>query len=341
MIRRACALWGVSALLLAALPAVGAEDLPLLIRSWPVAMSEAVSDSATFGRLRPRGMLQLPSFYVGDIRFSQLSALAWDDDDDILYALSDKGFLFHLRPIFENGALIGVTLLKAVHLTELNGKPLKKLRADSEGLDILNGRNGIKGDAELLVSFERRPRIMRYRPDGKALGELPLPAALAEPSNYHAANEMLESVCADPMLGVLTAPEMPLKNEPVDSTHIFSLSGKSWRYPATKGFGISAMECLGDGRVLVLERSFGHFFGRNAVALKQTTLPATPKSGELLHVTDIATLDLAAGHRIDNFEGLARHKENRFFMISDDNDLFVQRTLLLYVELPAEPAVPQ
>jgi hypothetical protein len=45
------------------------------------------------------------------------------------------------------------------------------------------------------------------------------------------------------------------------------------------------------------------------------------------------TLDAGMGHRVDNFEGLSRHRGNHFFMVSDDNDLFVQQTLLLYFEL--------
>jgi hypothetical protein len=63
-------------------------------------------------------MLQLPNPTVDGMRFSQLSGLAWDDDDGILYAISDKGFLFHLQPMFENDVLMGLKLLKAFHLRE-------------------------------------------------------------------------------------------------------------------------------------------------------------------------------------------------------------------------------
>ncbi len=334
MLSRCLAHAVVGMLLSAAFPAAGAQDLPIELKVRPVALSESLPDGATIGRIRPRGMLELPSFKVSGMRFSQLSGLAWDDDDGVLYAISDKGYLFHLQPTFKDDILVGVTLLKAVWLTELkSGKLLRDRRADSEGLDILHGRNGIKGDAELLVSFERFPRVVRYRPDGKALGELALPAALSDRNAYRDPNEMLEALCVDPNLGVLTAPEMPLKDEPPGSTRIFSLSGKVWRYPTTAGFGISAIECLGEGRVLVLERNFGHLFGRNAVSLKLATLPMTPAPNESVPVTEVVTLDLAKGHQIDNFEGLARHKGNRFFMVSDDNDLLVERTLLLYFEL--------
>jgi hypothetical protein len=47
----------------------------------------------------------------------------------------------------------------------------------------------------------------------------------------------------------------------------------------------------------------------------------------------VTTLDSDQDLHIDNFEGLARHRGNRFFMVSDDNGVFIQRTLLLYFEL--------
>ena len=50
-------------------------------------------------------------------------------------------------------------------------------------------------------------------------------------------------------------------------------------------------------------------------------------------IETVALMDTAQGYQIDNFEGLTRHKGNHFFMVSDNNDLFVQRTLLLYFEL--------
>lgn len=319
-------------LLLAAIPAHSTEDLPRVIKAWPTALSESPSNDGVIGKLRPRGMLQLPSFKIGMLRFSQLSGLAWDDDDQILYVISDKGYLFQLKPAFENETLVGVTLLNAVLLQDLNGKPLKGRRADSEGLDILRGRNGIKGDAELLISFERVPRIVRYATDGKARGELPLPVTLTADA-FRSGNEMLEAVCADPALGVLTAAERPLQDEPTGLTRLFSLSGKNWRYPMPGNASIAAMECLGDSRLLIVERDFGHIFGRNTVSLKLATLPASPSPTEPVAITEIVTLDLAAGHQIDNFEGITRHKGKRFFMVSDDNDLFVQRTLLLYFEI--------
>jgi hypothetical protein len=311
-----------------------ADTRPTRLGTRPVALAENLPNGDRVGRLRILGMLELPNFKIDGRRFSQLSGLAWDDDDGILYALSDKGMLFHLRPVIENEKLVGVDLLKAVPLLEPNSdKPLTGRRADSEGLDILNGRNGRPGDAELVISFERFPRIVRYHPDGHAVSEYLLPAPLHDGKAYRNPNLMLESVCVDDTLGILTAPEAPLKNERPGYTRLFSLTGQSWFYPLTEPNRISSLECLGQRRVLVLERDFGRPFRHITVSLKLTTLPPMPSATEVLTTETVVTLDDNDGFQIDNFEGLARHRENRFFAVSDDNDLFIQRTLLLYFEI--------
>jgi len=325
---------GLIAIAILAMPAGGYADTPTELETRPVALSENIKVGDRIGRIRFLGMLQLPNPTVDGMRFSQLSGLVWDDDDGILYAISDKGFLFHLQPLFENGMLTGLKLLKAYHLREAgSNKPLKGTRADSEGMDILNGRNGHKGDAELIVSFERFPRIVRYRPDGYAISEYPLPAPLNDAKMYQDSNKMLESVCADSKLGILTAPEAPLKGERRGYTHIFSLDGRSWIYPIPAGNRISALECLGNNRVLVLESNFTGLLGRLEVFLKLATLSPNASATEPVPVETVVTLDNGKKYQIDNFEGLARHRGNRFFIISDDNDLFIQRSLLMYFEL--------
>jgi hypothetical protein len=325
---------GLIAIAILAISAGGFADTPTELETRSVALSENIKVGDRIGRIRFLGMLQLPNPTVDGMRFSQISGLAWDDDDGILYAISDRGFLFHLQPVFENGALTGLKLLKAFHLREAgNKKPVKGTRADSEGLDILNGRNGHKGDAELIVSFERFPRIVWYRTDGYVIEETPLPAPLNDARMYQDSNKMLESVCADSKLGILTVPEAPLKGERQGVTHIFNLGGKSWMYPIPEGNRISALECLGNNRVMVLESNFTGVLGRLEVFLKLVTLSPNASPTEPVPVETAVALDSGKGHQIDNFEGLARHRGNRFFLVSDDNDLFIQRSLLMYFEL--------
>jgi len=307
-----------------------ALDKPFSITAKSVALSQSANP---IGKIRPLGMLELSSVNINGLRLADLSDLAWDEDDNVLYALSDHGALFWLRPIFHNGMLVDVMLLKAVPLRELGtDNTLTGKRTDSEGMDILRGHNGIKGDAELLISFERVPRIVRYRPDGHALHEYALPAALREIKAYRGPNKALEAVAFDARHGILTAPEYPLKSELEGYNRIFSLSGSSWLYPIAPNSGITSMKSLGNRGLLILERDYKSVLGGFLIALKKVAaVPANPSTP--LTVETLVTLDSSKGFNIDNFEGLAQHRNNRFFLISDNNDMFFQRTLLLYFEL--------
>jgi hypothetical protein len=82
-----------------------------------------------------------------------------------------------------------------------------------------------------------------------------------------------------------------------------------------------------------LERDFSSLTLRWTATLRRLRLPAGTAPDTLLVADTITVLDSHDGLRIDNFEGLTRHHGNRFFMVSDDNDVFVQRTLLVYFEL--------
>ncbi|HEX9625970.1 MAG TPA: esterase-like activity of phytase family protein [Acidiferrobacterales bacterium] len=318
--------------LLSGAPA-GAQDAAPALAVKRVSLGDGIETGARLGRLRILGMLQLGTPTIDGIRFAELSGLAWDDDGGLLYAVNDQGGLFALRPVFNGDHLVDVKLVKAHRLREPgDGKPVKWRRTDAEGLDIFNGRNGRKGDAELLVSFETRPRILRYRTDGTPIRELPLPAVLADVDRYPHPNRSLESVCVDPGLGILTAPEQPMKHERAGRTRIFALSGKSWPLPLGPG-GIVALECLGNGELLILERDFDLPTLHHTLALRRTRIAPDLPDGALLPVSTVAVLKSSDGLKLDNFEGLARHRGNRFFLASDNNDVFLQRTLLLYVEI--------
>ncbi len=308
-----------------------AEPLPAL-DARPVPLADSAPGNERIGRLRTLGLLELPSRSVNGLRLAGLSDLAWDDDDGVLYALSDLGALFGLRPVIRNGQLADVSLVSAAPLLRPDGnRRLRHWQADGEGLDIANGRNGRRGDAELIVSFEGEPpRIARYRPDGTFVREEPLPAPLRDSKSYRSANKTLESICLHPRAGLLTAPEQPRRDDPDGRARLHALAGSSWIYPRPTG-GVVALECLPDGDVLLLERDFQPTQLRTVIALHRLRLPR--RGSEITDITRLATLDSDTGLKLDNFEGLARHRGNRFFLVSDDNDVFVQRTLLLYVEI--------
>jgi hypothetical protein len=310
-----------------------AADALLDLDAEPAPLAENIGIGDTVGKIRFLGMLVIPHTRLNGLRLSQLSDIAWDDRAGVLYAISDKGILFHLHPVFRDDVLVDVKLSRAVPLRDLKtGKPLEDRHADAEGLDILPNTGGRAGDTELIVSFERYPRIVRYHTDGRAVGEYMLPPALSNVEAYRGRNRMLEATCIHPRYGVLTVPELPLESEAPGYNRIYSLSGKSWRYPIQDGDRMVSLACLEDGDVLVIEGTFGTRFWRSHTTIKRVRLPDEPGDQPLRPET-LVTLEPTKGYQIDNFEGIAHHKGKRFFLVSDDNDFFLQRTLLLYFEL--------
>lgn len=317
---------------LAVAPAAGAagkSPLPLNASDYSLCIEDGAC--TRLGRVRLLGALVIPSRTVDGKRLASLSGLAWDDDDGILYAVSDKGQLFGLQPEFRNGRLSDVRLVSSANLIDpVTNKPVRYRRSDAEGLDIRNGRNGRKGDAELVVSFEGQPRLASHRPDGSVIAEIPLSPPLNDINQYRY-NKMLEAVCVHPREGILVAPEEPL-NADRAAARLYRSDARSWRLPKSRG-SIVAMECLPDGDVLMMEREFSPLTLHIVVTLRRLSLRQPVPFDRPLDNEVVAVFDNHHGLNLDNFEGLARHRGNRFFMVSDDNDTLLQRTLLVYFEL--------
>ncbi|HPF58002.1 MAG TPA: esterase-like activity of phytase family protein [Candidatus Competibacteraceae bacterium] len=307
--------------------------------SIPLAGQVDVGD--TYAGIRLLGALRLAPAKINSQRFCGLSGLAWDEDASILYALSDRGSLFHLQPeLNTQGHLTGIQVIAAYPLRNALDRPLRPPDDDAEGLAIRNSGNGVQGDTELLVSFEIRLRVVRYSPTGLWRGEEKLPALLRDPGHYRNPNQGLEAITVDPFRGILVGTEVSLLNDPSDQVRLFQLDGRSWNYrlsPAPKS-ALVAMEVLPDGSLLTLERAFVAPLRPLIISLRRTPLPE-PGGVAPLNVTDVAVFDSSQGWLLDNFEGLTRYQDQRFFMISDDNCSAWQSTLLVYFELlPARPA---
>jgi hypothetical protein len=290
--------------------------------------------------VRLLGTLALDPVTVDRLPLVELSGLAWDADEGLLYALSDHGNVFHLRPVFGRGRLVDLHVLSAHALTNANGRPYRGKAADSEGLALRNAANGEPGDTELVVSFERRPRILGCRPDGRCTHAYPLPPRLADRTAYRSPNKALEAVAWRPGRGYLTGAEWPLEGDATDAYLLFDAQGPRYRlprHPAPRS-ALVAMEALPDGSLLTLERSYVSVWRPLRTILRRAKLPAEPKEGEgtpipLDDVRQVAVFASTDGWLLDNFEGLAHHRDGRFFMVSDDNQSPLQQTLLVYFEV--------
>lgn len=300
--------------------------------SQPIDFSSQYKVGDTYMGIRLWGTLTLSGETQENMPIHELSGLAWDEDEQILYAISDKGYIAHLRPTIEGHELKNVELLATY---PLHGNADAKLKTkDSEGLAIANGANGVPGDSKLLISFESKPVIAWFTPQGELLNTETLPPALADGKAYVNGNKQLEAVARHPQLGILTAPELPLKKN--GKMVIYALDGLEWtltRYPAPNS-SVVALEDFDNTSVLMLERAYKSMFDPVIISLRQVTL-STCKCNEGMdsETKQLAVFDSSKGWRVDNFEGLTRHRGNFFFMVSDDNNRSLQSTLLSYFEI--------
>ena len=330
---------------------MGLLVLALLFTIFAVTKASAASDAArshllsedyqpgdTYMGIRLLGSIKLFKRDYKKLLLTELSGLAWDEDEKILYAVSDNGYLFHLNPVIKGNRLIDVEVTSAVYLKDKKGRALGSPGNDSEGLSIAQGNNGIKGDTELIISFERRPRILVFRPNGTVIRDHRLPPALRDIRKYQSANKALESVSLHHGTTILTAPERPLRHVSKQHHAIYSLDGRSWLFKAYKPkySALVAIESLSDDSILVMERIYSNIFTPLLIALRKVTLTDSSQNN-VAKVEDIAVFDNHQGWHLDNFEGLTRFRGQQFFIISDDNDNPLQNTLLILFELLPKP----
>ncbi len=303
--------------------------LILLIAVSPAIPADVVSTrvSAFEGEepaIRMHGALELAHKSSDGEKIGSLSALAWDQDEGILHALSDNAHLYHLKPVFEEGRLVAVEFLRRSRLRDSDGGKLKGNERDSEGMHVINGNNGVKGDSELLIAFEQKPRIDRFSLEGRQVGEVELPEALTNVKNYRGANHALESVTMHPDYGVMTLPQRPQ-----DEGHfLYTASGRKWPYEMTslRGKEVVAIETMPDGALLIMERLFEPgVFGGGIITLRRAVI-----GDETLQLSNLAVLKSRDGWRLENFEGLSHHEAGRYFIVSDNDDKAGRPTLLYY-----------
>ena len=323
-----------SAIMIIMLNALPAADTEAIEIGRDFSFSKSYKTGDVYMGIRLLGVLELKDRAINGLKTQELSGLAWDADDEVLYAVSDNGFIVHLRPRFSDGTLTGVDLVSAHLLRDPAGKSYDKPMTDAEGLVALGARNGTAGDTELVVSFEQRPRITVFRPDGEFLRDIPLPVSLRNIDDYTGDNNELEAVAMHDEFGIITAPERPLKTAAPGKFTLYSMDGREWTYPPLdpEYSTLAGLETMPGGDLLVLERRFSSMFEPVIFALRRLRLSRNGENPDL-PVSEVVHFDTSKGWAIDNFEAVARHEGNRYFMVSDDNDSVFQKTLLVYFEV--------
>lgn len=265
---------------------------------------------------------------------TEFSDLAWDEDEKLLYAVSDEGLLYHVKLDLTENQLKSADIIFATQLKNKNNKPLKGNFRDAEGLALQNGSNGKKGDSLLIISFENKPRIVTYSADGSFMSKVKTVKKLRKRKYFRHKNKALESVTLHPKFGVLTAAEQPLKAKPLNQQTLYSSSGKEWDFVASKvkNSSITALEVLPNGDILILERAYNGLLSPVVISLRQLNIQNC-NGLKFCETSLIAKFDSSDGWILDNFEGLTHLQGNQYLMVSDNNNNPFQKTILVLFEI--------
>lgn len=250
-------------------------------------------------------------FSSSDVK--EISALAYKNKT--LYALGDKGYLYSFGIKIKDNKIKKVSLKKVFKLKNSKSKRLKKDKRDSEGLCFM--------DENLLISFEKEPRIELFSKNGKKIKSKKIHKDLKDIRNYKGKNKALESVAYNKKYGLLTAPESPLKSSNKKLHTLYGENNK-WNFPVSGK--ITALEFMKKNEIMILQRYFNNLTRQRIITISKLNLKNSKYKV-------LARLDSKKGWNIDNFEGLTKINEKRYLIVSDDNDSIFQKTLLVLFEV--------
>ena len=298
--------------------AAGTHADAITVKAKPVRLHAFDPSITRVGRLEYRGGLQLSS---ADTRFGGLSGLLVSADGRHLTAISDRGYWFEARLVYDRSGVL--TVIDEAGISDLrapNGKSVARRPAgNAEGLAPAADGKGV------VVSFEMQPKLLLYAAKGGPPVPLKTPRGLEKAPR----NEGIEALTrlADGRLLALTE---GLRAS--GGTTGWVGGGRCWSTVTwrTGGFQPTGAATLPDGDVLVLERRILPP-GARVRLLKSADIA----EGAGLDGKEIARFEGAL--TFDNMEGIDARRndagETLVYLVSDDNYSFLQRTLLLMFRL--------
>jgi hypothetical protein len=334
----ALALAGVAVTLFVLSPNASSQGVPGPIRidvsAVPITTFEPRNPSRTrFGALEFRGGLVLSS---NAKTFGGFSELHVDPDGSHFVSASDRGIWLRGRIVYRDGKPAGIADAEMAPMLGADGRSLISHGwFDSESLT--------ERDGMLYVGFERVEKIVRfnYRRDGLAARGEPIPV----PPDFKTLenNQSLECLAAPPKGSPLSDKLIVVTERSLDDAgnmRSFLLDGKNVERFTVKrhdDFDVSDCVVLPPGDLLLLERRFALLHGGLSMRIRRIPL-ASLKPGTVIDGTNLIEADL--GYEIDNMEGIGVHRnasgETIVTLISDDNFLPFQRTLLLQFAVAGE-----
>jgi hypothetical protein len=261
-------------------------------------------------------------------RFGGYSALHVDGDRFL--ALADTGEWLRFR-MARPGAIDRVEFGR---LSDYPGRTGAKGDRDSESMTV------DRASGDIWVGFEQYPSIFHFAPDFAALKGKVFPPAM----KHWPDNEGAESLARLSDGRFVTISEGPAFKNGLSEGLIFPADPTesaappiSFGYRPPESYVPTDAQQLPDGRLVVLNRHFALMDGMWAAV---TIIdPRGVRGGELLEGELIG--ELRPPLTVDNMEGLSVTREGGrtvLWLISDDNQNGIQRTLLLKFAIEDKPA---
>lgn len=264
-----------------------------------------------------------------DDAFGGFSGLVAAPDGSTFYAVTDQGELFHAAVVRDSGRRIAeIRTLWHDRLLDNHGKRVEGFTADAEAL-------APAGDGGLYVAYESYARVTGLHPPDLH----PMPLHGFEHFRELWNNESFEGLAERPEGGLIVVSETAQVGTAGYPTFLGDGAGRemTWRpgpaVPAGEGgFDVSDVAFGPDGRFYLLERrvSLGGFASRiRRFDYNDGVFGAA------------ATLLETAPGALDNMEGMSLWTDAQgrtvISLISDDNFLFLQNTVVAEYELREAP----
>lgn len=283
----------------------------IAVQTAPVVLDPSDLGRAAVGDFRYAGGIALTSNQTS--RLHGLSDLSISPENRITSVSDDGADLLTARLILDPaGRLVGIAdvVLKPLH--GLDDRPFQdKAMSDAEGLTLI-------ADGEMLVSFEREHRILRY-PAAGAPSPVPMPSiAMAE-------NDGMEGLTA----ARAVAPDAYWVGVEPGGIWLCRLSAACQEVQGLPrpppGFRLSSLTTGPGGELVILHHSWFPTIGSRI----QVHIVRDPTGAKQV----IGGFAMTPSTTVDNYEGIAvtagLNGDWRLYLLSDDNFNAAQRTLLL------------
>jgi hypothetical protein len=305
------------------LSACQAHPAEPLVLARAVRLQQDDPDRMRLGALRFEAGFLLSS---ADPRFGGLSGLWLAPDGHELIMASDHGTIWRARLEHEGDRLVGFADWQVAALEPAADDPDGRIDAEALADD---------GAGNLILAVEGPLPLRRMRRDVPSAPAESLPdAALLTEAGAEAGNEGIEALTALPDGGLLALSEGVV--EAPGQLGAWLIEGgqvTALRYLVSDGFVPTGADWL-DDTIYVVERRFSLLdggFASRVVALDVGQIRQSgPLAGQVL-------AQLGRPAISENFEGIAARRgsvgQTLLYLVSDDNFLGLQRTLLLQFSL--------